>query len=1127
MDQSKWDLYKAEIRRIYMIERRTLKELRNFMVTTHGFQEKESQYHRKLKQWRFRKYRMGAKKWIYVKRQIEKRKKLNKTSEVFINGERCPPHVVRAEIRRQGFEPVVDIYKTAPSPGARDDVRVCTPGPLTLQVWPSDLPWFNFSQTALRDIAQNHFPQRESLSHSSLSALHEKDSYLELVSKKITTRLGSLLAGKAADCSYTSEGSSRMAAVLSTIMPEEHMGQNMNISDCLCRIRDEADLTGVIRIALFMMSNNFWLQATNASGNEIRTEDETVLRVFYLSGLYADQNIRSLLSMPGATAHAISLRLWASAVRTHNLEAVQSLLKAGINPDTPVLFNDDPVQPLEIATQSQNNAVALEMSCSLLSYNACSKDSQTLESALYHATEAGNKCLMELFLSKGAHVSGNTLKAAIHLNTPDLLETLLAADSDVNKRCDHEVCDKQYSVLGIAVKRNNVPLTRRLLSLGAKIDACQQVCFPNYTVENWQSTTLGLAAIEANDSMIDLLLTAGADVNHKTSESFYAPPLVLAVENGHKRLTERLLEAGADVALADATGGSTLVQRALAGDNQELSMVLEANGARVESKFIEDDYSSRLMQKVRDNDLETVRYLIGCGARVNDTHGGDTVLGAAVRQGNCEIVKILLRAGAVNIGEKLDRIGDVETAMHLKQRGMLSGILLSNGQQILVNAIRSDDSGLVQFLLDCGADQASDNIERRKNRFLEYDSPSTLGILTTPLEQATLKGELQLAETLVERGVSITDFELCEATRRCGHYGDFEFLNLFLHGLDGRACAAPNSYASALSASNSSFIVARLLNTGLDPRGKVIISTDNIIQRKRLSSMSVLDIGAMLGEKELFRSLLNFGNWDSQTKGQALAMCIDGECKDLVQELLDAGADVNHQVLIDASYVTPLVIAVQAQDVSMILSLLTAGADIGWTSPETSSGKDLTILQHAVSTGDKEIVEILLQAGADVNAPASRHLGKSALQCAAHGGNMELVDTLLMAGATINQEPAEAGGATALQFASILGYINIARKLLSEGAEVDAPRALYWGRTALEGAAEFGRIDMLQLLLTEGASVHGLARRQYIRAIKLAGSRTHYAAAKLLRDFGGWGEDDACQIEQEVFDLDEYERING
>ena len=55
---------------------------------------------------------MGAEKWKYVKRQIDKRQKLKKASEVFIDGVPCPPNIVQAEIRRQAFETAREIYDT-------------------------------------------------------------------------------------------------------------------------------------------------------------------------------------------------------------------------------------------------------------------------------------------------------------------------------------------------------------------------------------------------------------------------------------------------------------------------------------------------------------------------------------------------------------------------------------------------------------------------------------------------------------------------------------------------------------------------------------------------------------------------------------------------------------------------------------------------------------------------------------------------------------------------------------------------------------------------------------------------------------------------------------------------------
>lgn len=54
---------------------------------------------------------MGSKKWKYVKRQLEKRDAQNKRSEVYINGVLCPPRTVQTEIRRQGFETAIEMYR--------------------------------------------------------------------------------------------------------------------------------------------------------------------------------------------------------------------------------------------------------------------------------------------------------------------------------------------------------------------------------------------------------------------------------------------------------------------------------------------------------------------------------------------------------------------------------------------------------------------------------------------------------------------------------------------------------------------------------------------------------------------------------------------------------------------------------------------------------------------------------------------------------------------------------------------------------------------------------------------------------------------------------------------------------
>ena len=104
-------------------------------------------------------------------------------------------------------------------------------------------------------------------------------------------------------------------------------------------------------------------------------------------------------------------------------------------------------------------------------------------------------------------------------------------------------------------------------------------------------------------------------------------------------------------------------------------------------------------------------------------------------------------------------------------------------------------------------------------------------------------------------------------------------------------------------------------------------------------------------------------------------------------------------------------------------------------------------------------------------------------------------------GADVNAPAAKRGGATALQFAAIKGFIPIARQLLQLGADVNAPASIVYGRTVLEGAAEHGRLDMVALLLAAGAGQKGKDERQFQKAIALAEERFHKCIVDLLKHY--------------------------
>ncbi|RAH53365.1 ankyrin [Aspergillus piperis CBS 112811] len=1078
MADAEWEAHKAEIERLYIRENKKLEEVLQFMETTYGFRRTKNQYTARLKKWGFKKYRMGALKWRHVNREIQKRAAEGQNLEVWFDGVYYNPKTVQFEIHRQGFQREIDKYQPlSPTP---EGLIVCSPGPSIFQItWPQNLPWFIFSNTALSRL--QNVPSNLFISLEQLPGVREKDLFSQIIERGLIDSLGSLMVGNHAKVLRTGRNSSRVAAALSSIMPEQHEGQSSYVAEKICGLRGGSDAVERLQVALFLLSNGFKIGEPD---DNISKEDQTIMAIFYLSGLNTVSNLKYLLSLPGATAHAISHKIFASAVRSQDVRTVRMALKAGMSPDTPVIHDGFPMPPLILASRFRDHRAALDMCNLFLSYGSGCKDIKVLEWALLEAIRSRNIELLKIFLARNIPISGEALSAAIKTGTPCLLSMLLEIDPNINKQSGDLI---DLSILGLAVDRNDVSLTQYLLALGADVDAIQDVLLRRDNIV--QSTTLGLAIRKGNDDIIGLLLDAHPDINHQEASDEYIPPLVLSVEYGAINITQRLLSAGAKVSAGDGIQGMSLVQRALERNDLETSRLLISYGARVEPTQMEDYYTSILYENVEMNNLDTTISLLSWGARKNEIYNEvpDTILGAAIAGGHCEMIGSLSQAGATNTGQSLIQIGNLETAMYLEQLGLLPEILHRYGQPILVSAIkmsqRSDD-GLVRYLLDRNVDKQPKSVDL---------STVCRSPLAAALDFLDFPESLSFAKLLIERGASIGDLELTAAVEdyRCGSKR-FEILQLLLDNMSQQRCAVPNAFERALEHYHLVFLVRRFLEIGLDPGGKVVANGAlDIIFLYQLHGVidsevleSILERAVLWQNGVSLGALLHSRTWTALEKGRALTRALDYRHKSAVQDLLDAGADVNQAVRITHDSYPPLWLAVERQDISLTRRLVALGADY-------------------------------------VNRPASSQYGRTALQDAVEEGNVQIVDMLLDAGADPNQCAAEFWGGTALQFAAIKGYIGIARKLLVKGADVNAKKSLQNGRTALEGAAEHGRIDMLQLLLNEGATIVASGRRQYIRAVKLAEENAEFGAAKLLRDHGGWTEWDARQYEHEKFDSDE------
>lgn len=127
-------------------------------------------------------------------------------------------------------------------------------------------------------------------------------------------------------------------------------------------------------------------------------------------------------------------------------------------------------------------------------------------------------------------------------------------------------------------------------------------------------------------------------------------------------------------------------------------------------------------------------------------------------------------------------------------------------------------------------------------------------------------------------------------------------------------------------------------------------------------------------------------------------------------------------------------------------------------------------------------------------------LPRTSLQHAVEKESMELVTLLINAGADVNAPAAMNSGATALQIASIQGSVPMIEYLISQGANPFASGAVRHGRTALQGAAEHGRKDAVELLLALNESKACQPREQFVKAIFHAEKNAQHVVAGILRE---------------------------
>ena len=201
----------------------------------------------------------------------------------------------------------------------------------------------------------------------------------------------------------------------------------------------------------------------------------------------------------------------------------------------------------------------------------------------------------------------------------------------------------------------------------------------------------------------------------------------------------------------------------------------------------------------------------------------------------------------------------------------------------------------------------------------------------------------------------------------------------------------------------------------------------------------------------------------------------------MVQRLLKAGGDPNATLERGA---TVLMECARSGDVTSVRALLANGASVNDNEPLHHQ----TALMWAAAQQHPQVVEALIEAGADINARSRTYTqivvgestqragreelnyvtlrgGSSPLLFAARSGSVESVKLLLAAGADVHD--ALPDGTSALIVAAHSGHGKVASLLLDQGAD---PNNTDNGYAALHAAVLRSDVDLVKTLLARGAN---------------------------------------------------------
>jgi uncharacterized protein len=271
-----------------------------------------------------------------------------------------------------------------------------------------------------------------------------------------------------------------------------------------------------------------------------------------------------------------------------------------------------------------------------------------------------------------------------------------------------------------AVRNGDVETSQMLIRAGAKPDLATR----------YGITSLYFACENGDAAMIDILLRAGVDANSANPGGETA--LMTAARTGKFEAVALLLERGASVNAKESVREQTPLMWAVLENHPDVVKLLLARGADINAQTkVEIPEGTTGKPEAKSGDIGAHGPGIYRGRAVPSPSGGLTALQFAARDGNLQLARTLVEAGA-----------DLERP---------SG----NGTRPLVTAIINNHIELALYLLEKGADpNAADDFYKRTPLFaaVEMRNPDFTRDTASPRPDA--RDPMDLIKALLARGAN-------------------------------------------------------------------------------------------------------------------------------------------------------------------------------------------------------------------------------------------------------------------------------------------------------------------------------------------------------------------------------------